>query len=309
VLTGKAIQVIRSSAGAGQPFFLYVLPFNPHSPSVAAPRHDGMFADAELPRPPSFDEADVSDKPAFIRRLPPLNQEQIAYLEYEYRKRIASLQAIDDMVESIVAALGETGQLDNTYVIYTSDNGFHMGEHRLIAGKDTPYEEDIRVPMVMRGPGVPVGERLDALVGNIDLAPTFAEIAGIAAPEFVDGRSFLPLLQDRERPWRESFLIERRKLEEQLVRQSKYNGLTPEELDQAAVFNGLRMRDLVYVEYGTGEQELYDLAQDPHQLANLAEDADPVLVSALSARLVEPNAPATAVASWRTCLSWPASRA
>jgi N-acetylglucosamine-6-sulfatase len=287
VLTGKAVQLIRTSAHAEQPFFLYVLPLTPHSPSVAAPRHDGMFADAELPRPPSFDEADVSDKPAFIRRLPPLNQEQIAYLEYEYRKRIASLQAIDDMVESIVAALGETGQLDNTYVIYTSDNGFHMGEHRLIAGKDTPYEEDIRVPMVMRGPGVPVGHRLDAMVVNIDLAPTFAEIAGIEAPDFVDGRSFLPLLQDPERPWRESFLIERRKLEEQLVRQSKYNGLTPEELDQAAVFNGIRTRDLVYVEYGSGERELYDLAQDPHQRANLAGEANPVLVSALSARLVE----------------------
>ena len=287
VLTGKAVQLIRTSAGAEQPFFLYVLPFTPHSPSVAAARHDGMFAEAELPRPPSFDEVDVSDKPAFIRRLPPLNEDQIAYLEYEYRRRIASLQAIDDMVESVVAALGETGQLDNTYVIYTSDNGFHLGEHRLIAGKDTPYEEDIRVPMVMRGPGVPVGERLDAMVVNIDLAPTFAEIAGVEAPEFVDGRSFLPLLQDPERPWRESFLIERRKLEEQLVRQSKYNGLTPEELDQAAVFNGIRTRELVYVEYGSGERELYDLAQDPHQLANLADEADPVLVSALSARLVE----------------------
>ena len=103
VLTDKAVQVIRSSAGTSQPFFLYVLPFTPHSPSVAAPRHEGMFADAELPRPPSFDEADVSDKPAFIRRLPPLNQDQIAYLEYEYRRRIASLQAIDDIVESIVS--------------------------------------------------------------------------------------------------------------------------------------------------------------------------------------------------------------
>jgi N-acetylglucosamine-6-sulfatase len=191
------------------------------------------------------------------------------------------------MVGSIVAALGETGQLDNTYVIYTSDNGFHMGEHRLIAGKDTPYEEDIRVPMVMRGPGVPVGGRIEALVVNIDLAPTFADIAGVEAPDFVDGRSFLPLLQDPAQPWRDSFLIERRKLEEQLVRQSKFSGLTPEELDQAAVFNGIRTRDLVYVEYGSGERELYDLAQDPHQLANLAEETDPVLVSALSARVVE----------------------
>lgn len=287
VLTDKAVQVIRSSAGTSQPFFLYVLPFTPHSPSVAAPRHEGMFADAALPRPPSFDEADVSDKPAFIRRLPPLNQDQIAYLEYEYRRRIASLQAIDDIVESIIRALNETRQLDNTYVIYTSDNGFHMGEHRLIAGKDTPYEEDIRVPMVLRGPGVSVGARVGALVVNIDLAPTFADIAGVEAPDFVDGRSFLPLLQDPEQPWRESFLIERRKLEEQLVRQSKFSGLTPEELDQAAVFNGIRTRDLVYVEYGSRERELYDLAEDPHQLANLAEETDPVLVSALSARVVE----------------------
>ena len=141
--------------------------------------------------------------------------------------------------------------------------------------------------MVMRGPGVPVGERVEALVVNIDLAPTLASIAGIEAPALVDGRSFLPLLQEPEQPWRESFLIERRKLEQQLVRQSKLSGLTPEELEQAAVFNGIRTRDLVYIEYGSGERELYDLAQDPHQLANLADEADPVLVSALSARVVE----------------------
>jgi arylsulfatase A-like enzyme len=147
VLAGKAVQVIRQASAAGQPFFAYVLPFNPHSPSIAAPRHEGMFADAELPRTPAFDEADVSDKPAFIRQLPPLEPKQIAYLEFEYRRRIASLQAIDDMVEDIVEALREVGQLDDTYIIYSSDNGFHMGTHRLIAGKDTAYDEDIRVPM------------------------------------------------------------------------------------------------------------------------------------------------------------------
>jgi arylsulfatase A-like enzyme len=244
-----------------------------------------MFADAELPRPPSFDEADVSDKPAFIRRLPPLNQDQIAYLEYEYRRRIASLQAVDDMVESIVTALSESGQLDNTYVIYSSDNGFHMGQHRLIAGKDTPYEEDIRVPMVMRGPGVPAGLRIEAIVGNIDLAPTIAEIAGVETPDFVDGRSFLPLLENPDRPWREAYLIERRRLEEQLVRQSKYNGLSPAELEQTAVFNGIRTSDMMYVEYGSGERELYDLLADPFQIDNTVGDADPGLVAALSERL------------------------
>jgi arylsulfatase A-like enzyme len=285
VLTAKATEVIRTSAAEGEPFFLYVLPYNPHSPSVAAPRHEGMFADAELPRPPSFDEADVSDKPAFIRQLPPLDQDQIAYLEYEYRKRIASLQAIDDMVESIVATLRDTGQLDNTYVIYSSDNGFHLGQHRLIAGKDTPYDEDIRVPMVMRGPGVPAGSRIEALVGNVDLAPTIAEIAAAETPDFVDGRSFLPLFQAPDQPWREAFLIERRKLEEQLVRQSKFSGLTPEELDQAATFNGVRTHDMLYVEYGSGELELYDLRADPFQLDNVIDKTEPALVGTFSERL------------------------
>jgi N-acetylglucosamine-6-sulfatase len=285
VLTGKAVQVIRTSVAAEEPFFLYVLPFNPHSASVAAPRHDGMFASADLPRPPSFDEADVSDKPAFIRQLPPLRQDQIAYLEDEYRRRVASLQAIDDMVESIVATLRDTNQLDDTYVIYSSDNGFHLGQHRLIAGKDTPYDEDIRVPMVMRGPGVSAGERIEAMVGNIDLAPTIAEIAGIETPDFVDGRSFLPLLQNPDQPWREAYLIERRRLEEQLVRQSKHNGLTPDELDQTAVFNGIRAPDSVYVEYGTGERELYDLQADPFQLDNRIDEADPALLAALEERV------------------------
>ncbi len=287
VLSGKAVRTIQDAAAAGQPLFLYVLPFNPHSPSVAAPRHDGMFADAELPRTPAFDEADVGDKPAFIRQLPPLEPKQIAYLTYEYRRRIASLQAIDDMVEDIVAALREAGQLDDTYIIYSSDNGFHMGAHRLIAGKDTAYDEDIRVPMVMRGPGVPAGKRIEALVGNIDLAPTLAEIAGVETPEFVDGRSFLPLLQDADAPWRQAFLIERRRLEEQLVRQSKFTSLTSQDLDQAAVFNGIRTADLAYVEYDSGERELYDVRTDPFQLDNVAGEADPALLAALSQHVAQ----------------------
>jgi N-acetylglucosamine-6-sulfatase len=285
VLTAKAVQVIRDAAAADEPFFVYVLPYNPHSPSVAAPRHEGMFADAALPRTDSFDEVDVSDKPAFIRELPPLSQKQIDYLEYEYRKRIASLQAVDDMVESVIATLRETNQLDDTYVIYSSDNGFHLGQHRLIAGKDTPYDEDIRVPMVMRGPGVPAGKRVEAIVGNIDLAPTIAEIAGVEPPDFIDGRSFLPLLQDPDQLWREAYLIERRRLEEQLIRQSRTTGLTPEQLDQTAVFNGIRTLGSLYVEYGTGERELYDLKADPFQLANRIDDVDPALLAALEDRL------------------------
>jgi arylsulfatase A-like enzyme len=287
VLTGKAVQAIRNASAAGQPFFVYVLPFTPHSPSVAAPRHEGMFADAALPRTPAFDEADVSDKPAFIRGIPPLDEKRIGRLEDEYRRRLASLQAVDDMVESIVTELEAAQVLENTYVIYSSDNGFHLGEHRLPAGKDFPYEEDIRVPAVMRGPGVPEGQRIDAIVLNSDFAPTFAEIAGIEPPDFVDGRSFLPLLESPEQAWRESFVIERRQFEAQYVELAERFGLAPGGLDQAAQFDAIRTTDWTYVEYGTGERELYDLARDPHQLDNVVETADPALVAALAGRLAE----------------------
>jgi N-acetylglucosamine-6-sulfatase len=287
VLTDKAVQVIRNASAAGQPFFAYILPYTPHSPSVAAPRHEGMFTGAELPRTPAFDEADVSDKPDFIRRIPPLDGRRISRLEDEYRRRLRSLQAIDDMVERIVGVLAATRELDNTYVIYSSDNGFHLGEHRLPAGKDFPYEEDIRVPAVVRGPGVPAGHRIEAMVLNSDFAPTFAEIAGIEPPAFVDGRSFLPLLHNPEQPWRESFLIERRQFEAQYVELAERLGMPAEGLDRSAQFDGIRTPDWTYVEYGTGERELYDLAGDPYQLANVVETADPALVAALATRLAE----------------------
>jgi arylsulfatase A-like enzyme len=287
VLTAKAVDVIRQAAVADEPFFLYVLPYTPHSPSVPAPRHEGLFADAVLPRPPSFNEAVVSDKPAFVRGLPPLDGREISRLEAEYRLRLASLQAIDDMVEAIVNALTATRQLGETYIIYSSDNGFHLGEHRLPAGKDFPYEEDIRVPAVMRGPGVPKGLRVDALVLNTDLAPTLAAIAGAVPPDFVDGQSFLPLLQDPHAPWRDNFLIERRQFEAQYTSLGKRLGMSEEALQRGARFDGLRTASWSYVEYGTGERELYDLRADPFQLVNLAETADPRVLAELSAHLAK----------------------
>jgi len=287
VLTRKAVGLIEAAARREQPLFLYVSTYTPHSPATSPPRHKDLFVDAELPRPPAFDEADVSDKPAVIRAFPRLDGPALAWLEDEYRRRVRSLQAIDDMVEAIVGALERAGTLDSTYVVYTSDNGFHMGEHRLIAGKDTPYEEDIRVPTIMRGPGVPEGARIDAMALNIDLAPTFAAIAGVEPPGFVDGRSLLPLLDDPPRPWRQSFLIERRQLEEQFVDLAERQGVSAAELDRHAYFDGLRTARWTYVEYGSGERELYDLAADPHQLDNVVDRADPDLLAALSWRLAE----------------------
>ena len=271
VLARHATATIRREATTGRPFFLYVAPAAPHAPSIPAPRHAGLFADEPFPKPVSFDEADVGDKPSLIRDLPPLEPWQKQAIERHYRERLRSLQAVDDMVEGIVEALAETGELANTYVIYTSDNGWHMGQHRLFVGKTTAYEEDIRVPFVMRGPGVPKGERLDAMVLNNDLAPTFAAIAGVTPPSFVDGRSFLPLLEDPGQPWRTSFGLERRQRETM-------------EIDGAASFDGVRTRDYTYVRYATGEEELYDLRADPHQLQNVAATAAPALVNQLAQR-------------------------
>ncbi len=185
----------------------------------------------------------MSDKPSLIRDLPQLASWQLEAIERHHRERLRSLQAVDDLVASIVAALDDAGELDNTYVVYTSDNGWHMGEHRQFVGKTTAYEEGIRVPMVMRGPGVGKGQRLAQFVLNNDLAPTFAAIAGVTPPSFVDGRSFLPLLDDPGRPWRESFGLERRQRETY-------------EIEGAASFDGVRTRDYTYVRYATGEREL-----------------------------------------------------
>ena len=132
-------------------------------------------------------------------------------MEELHRKRLQSMLAVDDMVGDLLDSLRESGELDNTYVVFTSDNGFHMGQHRLGAGKWTAYEEDIRVPLIVRGPGVPEGKTLPHMVLNNDLAPTFADLAGVDPPDFVDGRSLAPLLDETPTPeedWRQRFLVE-----------------------------------------------------------------------------------------------------
>jgi arylsulfatase A-like enzyme len=273
VLARKAAEVIRSTP-ADQPLFLLVAPYDPHSPAHPAPRHAGLYADEPLPASPSFDEADVSDKPSYVAGQKRLEPWQIEAVTRHNRERLRALRAIDDLVATIFGALEDSGRLEATYVVYTSDNGFHMGQHRLFIGKTTAYEEDIRVPMAIRGPGLPKGTTLQPMVLNNDLGPTFATIAGVVPPSFIDGRNFLGLFAKPDQPWRRSFLIGRRQTE-------------THELAGTAIIDGLRTARHTYVEYGTGERELYDLAADPFQLDNLAAKADPVLLEAMAARLVE----------------------
>jgi arylsulfatase A-like enzyme len=211
VLSEKAVGYVRRAADESSPFFMWLGTTAPHAPAEPATRHQEALADVSLPRPPSFDEGDVSDKPDWVADNPPLNPEQVARAEELYLNRARSMLAVDDMIGDLVRALEESGELDDTYMVFTSDNGFHLGQHRLTSGKWTAYEEDIRVPLIVRGPGVPEGGSLEHLVINNDLAPTFAEMAGAEPPPYVDGRSLLPLLGS-EPPatenWRRAFLVE-----------------------------------------------------------------------------------------------------
>lgn len=274
VIARRTVSIIETQAAARQPFFLYVAPYAPHSPATPAPRHASLFTDQAYPRTPSFDEADVGDKPSAIRDLPRLAEWELAAIDRHHRERAQSIQSVDEMVQQIVATLEATGELDNTYILYVSDNGFHQGEHRMFFGKTTAYEEDIHVPMILRGPGVPEGAKLKPFVLNTDLAPTFAAMAGVKPPSFVDGRNFLPLLNDPQQPWRQSFVAERRQGERH-------------ELTGTAKFDALRTAEWTYVEYGNGERELYDLIRDPYQVSNVIEQAEPTFVAGLSQRLAE----------------------
>jgi arylsulfatase A-like enzyme len=306
VLAEKAADFVGSRGRGGppsffkpeKPFFMWLGTTAPHAPADPAPRHEDALAGVSLPRTPSFDEADVSDKPAWISDNPSLNPEQIARAEELYRKRLQAMLAVDNMIGRLVGALEESGELENTYLVFTSDNGFHLGQHRLTAGKWTAYEEDIRVPLIVRGPGVPEGRTLDHLVLNNDLAPTFADLAGAETPEFVDGRSLAPLLTDDPPPaedWRSAFLVEAMDESAEVPASVDDGELIPlltgdtqppedqrraSPLDEAPLqdagrpgLQGVRTQDRLYVEYETGESELYDLRRDPYQLDNTYEDA------------------------------------
>jgi N-acetylglucosamine-6-sulfatase len=172
--------------------------------------------------------------------------------------------AVDEMVGSLVEELQAAGELDNTYIFFTSDNGFHGGEHRLQKGKNQAYEESVHVPLFVRGPGVPDGLKTEKLALNTDFAPTFADLAGA---EFqADGRSIAPLLSGEEdASWRTSVLLER--------------------LPTRRGYHTVRTDTHKYVEYNNGETELYDLRADPYELDNIYESADPSLLEDLKARL------------------------
>ena len=311
VYAQKTIDFIQRTAASGQPFFAHVSIYAPHWPTTPAPRHANLFPDAIAPRSPNFNEEDVSDKPSYIRDLPSLTEEDISKIDMEWRLRLQAMQAVDEMVEAIIETLESSGQLENTYLFFASDNGFHFGSHRQVLGKTSPYDEEVRVPLIVRGPGIPNGSSLEHLAGNIDLAPTWADIAGITPPDFVDGRSLLSLLgptPPATSSWRQCFLLEHAPYDLQsnstispVMRSLSRISLVEQQAPilhsrsesivslpvstEALPYRALRSYQFLYVEYPTDEVELYDLEKDPYQLDNIAPIANPQLVETLAARL------------------------
>jgi arylsulfatase A-like enzyme len=273
VFADKASDFIRRSHANPDPFFVMVGTRAPHMPPEIADRHLGSFSSAQLPQPPNFDEEDVSDKPAWVQSHPRLTQDFISYMQGAYRQRLRSMLSVEDLLRQIITTLQDTGELNNTYIFFTSDNGHHMGHHRLGLNKKTPYEEDIGVPLMVRGPGVPAGAVRRQLVINNDFAPTIAELAGVPTPSFVDGKSFVPLLSSSPpSSWRTAFLEE--------------GWYQPAERFSSPTHKSVHTQQYMFTEYNTGERELYDLSADPYQLQSISRTANTEqLYSSLQSRL------------------------
>ena len=246
-----------------EPWMAVVATHAPHGPYWPPERHEDSFDGVKLPRTPAFDEDDVSDKPEAYRR-PPLSGQEKRQLRRDYEGKLEALQGVDDLVGGLVGVLEETGQLEDTYVVYLTDNGYLLGEHRHEA-KGKPYEGSIRTPLLVRGPGVPAGESRGQIVANVDLAPTIAGWTGAQPPENPDGRSLAPVLSSSPPDsWREALLIEH------LV---------------GSKWTGLRTRTHTYIEHEGGDRELYDMREDPYQLENIHDRADGALLNTLEERL------------------------
>jgi len=287
VMRERAKSFISRSVAAGQPFFLYLSFKAPHLPQTPAPRHEGMFQGIAPWRPPSWNEADVSDKPLWVQALAPQDAAELDQIRID---QLEMLQAVDEAIGGnpaygivgIMEHLRSLGVADDTLVVYLSDNGWYWGEHRLRA-KNNPYEEAIRTPMLVRYPKLaPLARSDDRFALNIDLAPTFAELAGVGVPIAHDGASLVRLLDGTAPAWRADFLAE------------GWPGSHPWALVRDAQWKYTELPTIPGSADGGIERELYDLAADPYELQNLAGDpAHATRLATMAARLRElrPNWP------------------
>jgi N-acetylglucosamine-6-sulfatase len=301
VLARKGLRFIDRSAAARRPFLLELATFAPHSPYTPAPRDARDFPGLRAPRSPAFDAIGTGE-PAWLRSFVPLGPAQIASIDHEFRLRAQAVQAVDRMIGEIEATLAADGVARDTYVVFSSDNGLHMGEHRLQPGKLTAFDTDIKVPLIVTGPGVPAGRTLKQMSENVDLCPSFEELAGARVPADVDGHSLLALWHGRTAGrWRREVLIE-------------HHGrvLDPGDPDLPASgagnppsYEAIRSEHSLYVEYSTGEREYYDLRRDPFELHNLAAQLSPAQMLGLHRTLLAIERCHGARACWRSQTATP----
>jgi N-acetylglucosamine-6-sulfatase len=281
-----------------QPFYLQLDYTAPHGDfrrpagPEPAPRHYTFFDGAPYPHSheEGFNEGNVNDKPRFIREAPYLSPEEIHTYRVYYDKALASLRAIDDGVKTVLDTLGTQHRLRNTYVIFTSDNGFFYGEHRLTGGKFLAYEPSTHLPFLIRGPGIKPGTATGELAANTDIAPTILELAGVTPDKSVDGTSLLPFLRDPSLRTRRGILFESFVETDDVeangeptaqsvpvtgAKRRSTRAKTSKDGAKASIvappkdYEGIRLGPYKYIEWPDGEKELYDITKDPNELNNI----------------------------------------
>ena len=301
VYRNKAMERIdRHFSTSGQPLFMEVMFFAPHTPHLPATRHTGAFAAATLPANRAFNEADTKDKPRWLRKVRPMNSALIGQILTRHRQRLETLVAVDEAISGIANMLASKGQLANTYFLFTSDNGYSQGQNRLQQGKYVPYEASSHVPLLVRGPGIPPGGKSKELVVNTDLVATIADMGDAAPALAVDGRSLLPFAADTSKRSRRPILLETGDVTGTLARRSAASGLRAGasaskkqtrkarkkgNLDQDAPANAaigpaifapryksIRTDRYLYTKWSDGSRELYDMVKDRFQLNSLHKD-------------------------------------
>jgi arylsulfatase A-like enzyme len=267
VLTRKAIEFIE--ADDGRPFFLMVTPRTPHGPYTPDPRDIGAYREAQLAPLPAFDEEDVSDKRGFTASLPRLTPEEYQKTDQDRRKILEALYGLDRGIGEIVDALRAGGQLDKTWIIFTSDNGRMLGEHRWFQRKSCPYEECIHLPLIVVPPGGFERPRVESrLTASIDLVPTISEIFQVKPDLQPDGTSLLPLLRGQDVAWRDGVVIE---VWDQDEPEDDEEREAAQKRPSGDPFQGIRTANRKFFRLPSGEEELYDLQADPFELDNLAD--------------------------------------
>jgi N-acetylglucosamine-6-sulfatase len=264
VIARRGVRFIHAATALHRPFFLELASFAPHGPYVPAPRDAHDFPGLKAPEPQNFNVL-PKQPPRWLAPHKHLTPGQIALINRVFRRRAQSVQAVDRMIGQIEQALAAGGVSRDTYVVFSSDNGLHTGEYRLMPGKLTAFNTDIRVPLIVTGPGIKPDSATTKLAENVDLAETFSAIAG--ARFRGDGHSLTALLHGRQPPdWRDALLVEHHS--------PRRTVLDPDYQQPASgkptTYEAIRTRAYLYVEYADGELEFYDLYRDPFELDNIA---------------------------------------